>query len=267
MRGTVGKDGHVDVDEVIEEKSKEPKILLVSFAGSTFLPGGFPRAEFQTVLSMAAERCGVLHRTDCLFLVDPSVTFYLKSSKAKRFHSLRHNNWTGWDELEEKINRLIRTRQYDKVILVGSSMGATAILALCGRIQCDKVVVFNPLVDLVRESRSGFWVGGTRLPEHIRTRMPNIIAEQCWKSTAKILVHSSKRSPADVAQLMYLENAILAHHDNIADNFCRKKMRRADPVLEAVWHDTDKHVLPRELKKRSRLLPLLEKALRETLQE
>jgi len=55
MRGTAGKDGHADIDGVIEEKNKEPKTLFASFAGLTFLPGGFPRAEFQTVLSMAAE--------------------------------------------------------------------------------------------------------------------------------------------------------------------------------------------------------------------
>merc|ERR1712232_1460718 len=106
---------------------------------------------------------GIGQSTTYLFLVDPSVTFYLQCSSAARQRQTNdaedgpsRERWEGWDELVEKINREIGTGQYDRVAVIGSSMGATAILALCGRFHtCDAAIVFNPLVDLVRETRLG----------------------------------------------------------------------------------------------------------------
>ncbi|CAB9502901.1 expressed unknown protein [Seminavis robusta] len=236
------------------------KVLLISFAGSTFLVGGFPRAEFQTVLEKAAERCGVA--ADCLFLVDPSVTFYTKSSSHAQRRSKRFGTWEGWDEVVEDINQLIAAEGYDKVVAVGSSMGATAILALVGRFRrCDTAVVFNPLVDLVHESRLGFYVGGLRLPPHIRHNLPDIMAEQCLASSRRgtnVMVHYSQHSPKDIVQLQYLQDAIRARQE-------KTDRERDDNILDTIGHDTSKHVLARELKKRQELLPLLEDALRKTL--
>lgn len=147
-------------------------------------------------------------------------------------------------------------------------MGATAILALCGRfLRCDAAIVFNPLVDLIHESRLWFRIGGWRLPSYIRTALPHIMAQQCCShSVGRVIVHSSQNSPEDVAQLNFLQEAIQERrhmHLSTTNDQSPKEI----PTLEIVSNDTDQHVLPRELKKRDQLLPLIMGTLNKVLEE
>eukprot|EP00040_Diaphanoeca_grandis_P022531 m.121358 g.121358 ORF g.121358 m.121358 type:complete len:181 (+) comp28847_c0_seq1:136-678(+) len=48
-------------------------LLIVSFAGSNLVVGGFPRAEFKRSLILACQQSGI--QADLLFLTDPSQTF------------------------------------------------------------------------------------------------------------------------------------------------------------------------------------------------
>ena len=224
--------------------------LLVSFAGSTLLVGGFPRGEFRGMLTKAASENGV--SCDQLFLVDPSVTFFCQSPS-------NSSKWTGLEELAEQLNTV--ADKYDKVIAVGSSMGATALLALCGRFHCDAAVTFNPLVDLNHHQNRQFWVGGQRLPSSVRRQLPYQMGESCSSKQLdthrRVIVHYSKSSLSDVDQVERLQAAVKRQVESTGGR----------SVLEVYEHECDKHVLPRQLKAEGKLLPLLAEVLRETLSE
>ena len=90
----------------------------------------------------------------------------------------------------------------------------------------------------------------TNMPHHGTT-----VLFWCGKNRG----HSSLRSLGDVAQLSHLQKAIRAQQQTGLEP------ATAGDVLEIVGHDTDQHVLPRELKKQNRIVPLLAETLERVL--
>jgi hypothetical protein len=211
-------------------------VLIVSFAGSTLVVGGFPRAEFQKTLLTVSQ--GNNLKVDLLFVTDPSQAFYLRHPSGR---------WDSGDFYAANLDRI--SSRYSKVLAIGSSMGATAILHLAGRFTCHKAVVFNPLVDLISESRTLFWFGGLRVPLDIRRNLPSLIARQfnthsISPTDCKLVAHISRYSKQDQQQKEVLVGRV---------------QQRA---LQVVYHDASAHVLPKILQERGELVPLLRQTLR-----
>jgi hypothetical protein len=160
IRSDVG-DGTGDGDGT--DDGNAAQVLIMTFAGSTLVVGGFPRPEFKGTLVEALKVSGV--SADILFVTDPSQSFYLKCPE---------KGWDGGDFYAEKLKAF--SRGYRRVIAIGSSMGATGILHLASRFGCDTSVVFNPLVDVRSDTRFMFWLGGLRIPCRIRNALPAKIA-------------------------------------------------------------------------------------------
>jgi hypothetical protein len=66
----------------------------------------------------------------------------------------------------------------------------------------------------------------------------------------KVIVHVSKHSKADAEQVLRLKSAVRQYMKE-------RGALASQSVLKVVGHEYDKHVLPRELKARGELLPLL----------
>ena len=219
---------------------QQAKILIISFAGSTLVVGGFPRPEFKNSLMKAANESGI--EADLLFVADPSQAFYLKDPKKGVFDSGEY--------YVQNLKEL--TKNYNKVIAIGSSMGATGILHLAPRFKCDTALVFNPLVDVRSDTRFMFWLGGLRLPKKLRDILPGMIkegfrreAKESDDQVCRLVAHFSGSSAGDDQQRKVLE-------DLLSDDYETKRFGEKDNGTTSqghvlIEHDSEIHVLPREL--------------------
>jgi len=211
-------------------------VLIVSFAGSTLVVGGFPRAEFQKTLLAVCQ--GNNLKVDLLFVTDPSQAFYLRHPSGR---------WDAGDFYAANLDRI--SSRYSKVLAIGSSMGATAILHLAGRFTCHKAVVFNPLVDLMNETRTMFWLGGLRVPFDMRRNLPSMIARQ---------FNTRSISPTDCKLVAHISR--YSKHDQQQKEVLVERLQQR--ALQVVYHDASAHVLPKILQERGELVPLLRQTLR-----
>lgn len=251
----------VDGAVLATTRSPSADTLLVSFAGSTTVVGGFPRGEFRRTLRSACMASGTC--ADMLFLTDPAITFYMQDARdsdargRRPWGLCRGRPWDAGAFYGEAVAKV--ARDYAKVMVVGSSMGGTGILATLGRFPCDLAVVFNPLVDLRVESRRMFWLGGLRVPARLRDALPAQIAAALDAGSAgsepgaplrrpcRLDLHTSLGSRGDVEQREVL---------------CRlAALGSGQSRLTVVEYDSANHVLPRELAAQHRLVPLLADAI------
>ena len=236
---------HYQISEEYErdnmDKEMKTEVLIISMAGSTLIIGGFPRPDFQrTLIASCQQSNNAGHfQADLLFVTDPFQSFYLKNPSG---------HWDGGAFYAQRLQAF--AEQYQKVIVIGSSMGATGILHLAGRFACHMAIVFNPLVDLRRDSRWMFWLGGQRIPKHLRDKLPSVITEQFQPpSLCQLLrVHVSQRSKADQEQRYILEGLL-----------------SGSSALHVEEHNSEEHVLPRVLAGSGQLTPLLSRALQDLL--
>ena len=229
---------HLSSDHIGCKGGENAQVLIVSVAGSTLIVGGFPRLDFQRTLITACQECNNL-QADLLFITDPFQSFYLKNPSG---------NWDGGKFYAKKLESI--STKYKKVLVVGSSMGATGILHLAGQFPCHVALLFNPLVDLQQESRLMFHVGGLRIPLKLRRVLTSMMSEQFLSPhSCQLIVHISRHSVPDQEQRYILEKLVPS---------C---------VLRIVEHDAVEHVLPRWLASTGQLVPLITKTLKDLIDE
>eukprot|EP00040_Diaphanoeca_grandis_P022530 m.121357 g.121357 ORF g.121357 m.121357 type:complete len:207 (+) comp28847_c0_seq1:606-1226(+) len=156
-------------------------------------------------------------------------------------------------------------------------MGATGIMHLAGRFNCHDAVVFNPLIDLNRDTRWKFWLGGLRVPSKLRKLLPNIMADQFGScGQCRLVYHVSKLSDADRQQCDIFQQHVTFPFKSNFDDFQTDESLpllwtstsdQTNPICSAAKHKTSshmivehscsKHVLPRELNYKSQWQPLL----------
>lgn len=102
----------------------------MSFSGAGLMIGGFVHKEFcKSISSITLDEASV----DQVYLMDPAQSFYLQCSKYQ---------WNGFAEMEKMLQE--KRAQYDRIVFIGASMGASAVLLFAHL--ADQVIAFNPIV-------------------------------------------------------------------------------------------------------------------------
>jgi len=127
------------IDQADTGDSGRAKHLIVAFSS---LGNGLVRHEFGGSLAKLNKQ---LHADgkdtfDVLFVADPAQSWYQKDSRG---------HLDGFAEYEQRI--LIASRPYDKISLVGDSMGGSGAL-LFSHLATESVVAFSPQIDLNGDS-------------------------------------------------------------------------------------------------------------------
>ena len=207
------------VDQLFEPMSgggRRADVLLVAFAaqGPGMLQWAVPVA--------AARAAGV--SLDALYLADPSNSYYLQDPSG---------GWGGIDHFDAIIRA--RAREYDRVLIVGSSMGGTA--ALMHAHLARRTLAFGPRVDLRRTH-------GAYVPDSAKAACTDAVMRslRAVAPGGRVAVHVGRQNAVDVMQ---------------ADT-----VRGLATVVE---HETFHHNVPMHLERDGALVPLLKLELLELL--
>ena len=219
-------------------------VLLVAFAAQG--PG---MQQWQVPCAAARAAGGPL---DVLYLADPSNSYYLQDPRG------------GWEGLAH-FGALIdaHAAPYERVLMLGSSMGATAALQHAHR--AARVLAFGPRVDL-RRSHGSFVPDAAKhacaqaidraLEQHAREHASGGGTANGGTGTSgtggtgtgvgRVAVHVGSGNLEDMTQV------------------ARVRGRRAVVVVE---HDTFHHNVPMHLEREGLLVPLLKRELVELVRE
>ena len=205
-------DRFAGADHVFEPASTAMvgELLLVAFAAQG--PG-----MQQWHAPAAALRAAGL-QLDALYVADPSNSFYLQDPDG-RWEGLRHF---------DTLIRSFAARYAGRVLMVGSSMGATAALQHAGL--AARAISFAPRVDLALSH-------GAFVPPAVRAASFRATADALAASLARtITVHVGNGNHVDMAQVGSIPRA---------------------PSVYVVEHDTFHHNVPAHLEAQGELVPLL----------
>ena len=191
-------------------------ILLVAFAAQG------PGMQQWAVPAAAARAAGA--QLDALYVADPSNSYYLQDPSG------------GWRGVEYYARLLAEHADgYAKVLLVGSSMGATAVLQHAQR--ADRVLAFGPRLDL-RLTHGSF------VAERAKGSCASAISAALDETRGSVAVHVGGGNLEDMTQARALRG------------------RRGVVVVE---HDTFHHNIPMFLEREQALVPLLKRELVEMM--
>ena len=157
---------------------------------------------------------------DALFVADPSNSYYLQDPTGK---------WEGVSYYEALLRRY--TPKYRRVLLIGSSMGASACLqhAYLGH----RAIAFAPRIDLSASH-------GTYIPLGARTSGLERTRRSLTKMGGTACVHCGRSNYVDLAQVEHVRDL---------------------PKLQVRAWPTFHHNVPAWLEKEGRLVPLIKQEL------
>ena len=209
------EDSFATADHRFEPASRGRRgdVLMVAFAGQGI-------GNLQWAAPCAAARAAGL-ALDALYLADPANAYYEQSPDGR---------WRGRQHFGEIIAR--HAEGYDRVLVVGSSMGGTAALAHAG---CGhRVLAFGPRVDLSRTH-------GSYLPVAQREALRRAVR-------GGVAAHSGRRGSVQVhVGAGNLEDVLQA--DRV----------RGEAAVEVREHDTFQHNVPMHLEREGKLVPLVKR--------
>lgn len=144
---------------------------------------------------------------DVLFVADPSQSWYQKDSRG---------HFNGFAEYEQRIRAA--AKPYDKVSLVGDSMGGSASL-LFSHLATESVVAFSPQVDLAGDVHVSRYDMTFDIRDRFCERLLQSV-EEASSSKPNIFVHRG------------VEEADIRHTDKLAGHFSRKHSEYDDKSLD-----------------------------------
>eukprot|EP00585_Thalassiosira_rotula_P005468 CAMPEP_0196141910 /NCGR_PEP_ID=MMETSP0910-20130528/10701_1 /TAXON_ID=49265 /ORGANISM="Thalassiosira rotula, Strain GSO102" /LENGTH=520 /DNA_ID=CAMNT_0041403139 /DNA_START=174 /DNA_END=1736 /DNA_ORIENTATION=+ len=169
---------------------------------------------------------------DVLFVADPSQSWYQKDSQG---------NFDGFREYEQRIHAA--TRPYDKVSLVGDSMGGSGAL-LFSHLATESVVAFSPQINLVGDAHVSRCDMSPGIRDRYCTRLVRSVEEAAARRT-KIFVHRGVEE-ADVGHTDRLTSCLFA-------NVSEGSERPAEYVKIIEHKDCPHHQIAVHLKKKGQL--------------
>lgn len=132
---------------------------------------------------------------DVLFIADPSQSWYSKDSRG---------GGCGFDEYVRRIH--IASRPYERVCMVGDSMGGSAALLFSHLARGGAVVAFAPQVDLCSDSHVGRYDMTPRVREEFHDRIVGSVG-RALQGGIRVTIHRGVES-ADVRHTDHLVNEL-----------------------------------------------------------
>ena len=209
-------DHFATIDHLFEPacRGHRAHILLIAFAAQG------PGMQQWAVPCAAARAAGA--PLDVLYLADPSNSYYLQDPEGK---------WQGLRYYAKLIEEY--SASYDRVLLVGSSMGATAALQHAHR--AHRTLAFGPRVDLRRTH-------GSFVADDAKEACACAVSSALDQMRGSVAVHVGVGNLEDMAQA-----AQVRQFSNVT----------------TVEHDTFHHNVPMHLEREGMLVPLLKRELAE----
>eukprot|EP00466_Bigelowiella_natans_P016971 jgi/Bigna1/142517/aug1.70_g17225 len=164
------------------------KVLLVAFAGGGVRLGGIALPEWR-------KTCSRVEEVDYLTVVDVHQKWYLH----------------GYQRWRERFSKIFE--RYEKVLLVGSCMGASGALLFAD--MADGVLAYAPQTCLVN-ARGKYWLNSFRLPRETRINFNKLIRDRIGRCPYVYVgysplkdVYFSRHLPQEVVHIeteCYLDN-------------------------------------------------------------
>ncbi|CAF1051421.1 unnamed protein product [Rotaria sordida] len=225
---------HATIIEPRNDCVHRSETLFISFAGGALLFGGFTLTEWKSTFTKFNLQA------DTLFLTDPAQSFYLQDSTC---------SWQGLKYYRSLIQEY--SKLYKHVILIGTSMGASMV-CMCSDL-ATLSIAFNPILDPalrcnVFDYRTLQKYPKTLILKQVQTNIDKIRNEN---QQSILHVHWSEKSSSDIIQLKLISNQNIIYFTDVDQCNKRKGVY--------FWlHNTNDHVLPRDLKRRGILTQILQ---------
>ena len=224
------------------DKSKRQTIgrskrLIVAFSS---LGNGLVRHEFGGSLAklnnqLCANNGNENMVFDVLFVADPSQSWYKKDSRG---------TFNGFQEYEQRIRAA--SKPYDKISLIGDSMGGSAAL-LFSHLATESVLAFSPQVNLE---------GDIHVSRH---DMTSIIRDEFSSRLLKSVEEASTTGNVNVFVHRGVEEADVGHTDRLMSYL---GPRRGSENVKIVEHpDCEHHQIAVHLKNKGQLAQVLSRSL------